>query len=223
MTLLMSHDEARKNEAMRLEFQSRLHLDFGTAILTCGDFAAMDGPIGLGVERKTLNNLIFSILNNELDEQLSRMVDTYDMPVLLVEGFPLPDVDGKVEVFGASKHIPYGLLIATVAGWWTRGVFPIFLKNVQGTVRTVIDLYRYCSKGDHRRNFAPRKLSGNMRPLSVRDQMLIQLPGMGPAALKKIDSTLDMAGLAGWSEQEWQDQVGKSLGAKAYAALRSSK
>jgi len=221
MTLLMSHDEARKQETLRLEFSSRLNSDFTTAVLPCGDFAAMDIPLGLGIERKSLNNLVFSILNNELDEQMSRMVNTYDMPVLLIEGWPIPDVDGKVSVHGANKKVPYPLLVSTVAGWWARGAFPVFVKNIGGTVRTVIDLYRYCSKHGHRENFAPRKLTPNMRPLSLRDQMLIQVPGVGPKALGKLPKT-PLAEIIEWEKKVWQDQLGKSLGAKVYAALRSA-
>ncbi|KKK96192.1 hypothetical protein LCGC14_2665240, partial [marine sediment metagenome] len=75
--LTMTSDEARKQATVRLALAALLKDDFEVDNLFVGDFAALDTPLSLGIERKSFPNLVQSLASNELDEQLSKMVDVY--------------------------------------------------------------------------------------------------------------------------------------------------
>ncbi len=218
--LTMTSDEARKQAAVRLALATLLKDEFEVDNLFVGDFAALDTPLSLGIERKSFSNLVQSLASNELDEQLSKMVDVYDIPVLLVEGLPVP-VAGKVRVYGARRSYTYAWIIGSIVGWFLRGVLPVFVKDLKATPPTVAALYGVAKKLEHRDSFAPKRVLPNLRPMSLTERAMMQFPGVGEkrAKLFRNDCLEELARL---DLAEWQKRLGKITGKKVRQAWLAS-
>jgi len=210
--LTMTSDEARKNESLRLALATLLKDDFEVEQLYVGDFAALDTPLSLGIERKTFANLVHSLASNELDEQLSKMLDTYDVTVALIEDMPVPRPDGKVRVHGAKKDYSYSWLLGSLGGWFLRGVFPL-LVPAKATPLAIVTLYKLVAKPEHREMYAPKKVLGNLRRMSLVERVMLQFPGIGEKKVKEFRDE-SLADLAIWPVEVWQDKLGKVTGRK---------
>lgn len=76
------------------------------------------GPVMIGVERKTIYDLIQSLRSGRLVEQYGRLIDEYDYICLLVEGVWRADKEGLVEILngkwssGYGKGITYGEVVS---------------------------------------------------------------------------------------------------------------
>ena len=219
--LTMSADEARKNPPVKLALSSILKDEFEVEQLYSGDFAALDTPLSLGVERKTFANLVMSLASNELDEQLSRMVDIYDIPVLLIEGLPAPQGNGRVRVYGAQRDYPYAWIINSISAWWMRGVLPIFVDKQKSTPLTVAALYDLAKKTEHRECFAPKRILPTLRPMTMAERVMMQFPGVGEKRASLFRGQA-LADLATQDEEAWQAQLGKVTGKRVWEAWRTS-
>lgn len=217
----MDQDEARKNPAVRNDLKAALGDSFDVDNLYVGDFAALDTPLSLGIERKAFSNLIQSLCSNELDEQLSKMVEVYDVSVLLVEGLPAPNRAGKVRVYGAQRSYPYSWVVSSIAAWGMRGVLPLFVQSVKATPMTVAALYHLVAKEDHRETFSPKKVLPNLRKMSLAERVLLQFPGVGEQRVKQFRGE-NLAALAALGEAEWQKRLGKVTGKKVAERWASS-
>jgi len=210
--LTMTSDEARKQAAVRLALATLLKDEFEVDNLFVGDFAALDTPLSLGIERKSFPNFVQSLASNELDEQLAKMVAVYDIPVLLIEGLPVP-VAGKVRVYGAQRSYTYAWIIGSIVGWYLRGVLPVFVKDLKATPPTVAALYGVAKKLEHRDAFAPKKVLPNLRPMSLTERVLLQFPGVGEKRAKQFRGE-SLAALATLPVEDWQEKLGKVTGRK---------
>lgn len=215
----MTSDEARKNDSLRLALATLLKDDFEVELLYVGDFAALDTPLSLGIERKTFPNLVHSLASNELDEQLSKMVDVYDVTVVLVEDLPAPRPDGKVRVHGAKKDYSYSWLLGSLFGWALRGVAPL-LVPAKATPLAIVTLYRLVAKAEHRENFAPKKVLGNLHRMSLVERVMLQFPGIGEKRVKEFRNE-SLADLASWPVEVWQEKLGKITGRKVEEAWKT--
>lgn len=214
MTLLMSHDEARKNPGIHTGLL-KLVPELRVEPLYAGDFAALDTPIGLGVERKSFSNLMSSMGTGELDEQMAKMVEVYDFPVLLVEGLPAPNAVGKVTVWGAQTKHNYGWIVGTLAGWYARGILPYFVDKPAATPRVVAALYHYAEKPDHRETFAPKRIVNNLRPMSLAEKIMVQFGGVGPELARQFHGS-NPVDLATKTQEEWVALLGPTRGLRVY-------
>ena len=61
-------------------------LQVGIAHLDSGDYAMYPHGLSVGIERKTISNLLGSISTKQLVSQAHKLVATYDIPILLREG-----------------------------------------------------------------------------------------------------------------------------------------
>lgn len=217
--LTMDADEARKQTAIKLELATRLGDDFEVDNLYSGDFAALDTPLSLGVERKKFSNLVQSMGSGELDEQMTRLVNTYDVPVLLVEGLPVPDPAGGVHVWGAQHTVPYAWVVGAVAGWFGRGAMFFHVTDKAATPATLIALYHMFAKKEHRQVYAPKRVLPALRRMSLVEAIMIQFPGVGPKRAEGL-AAIPLVELAGWSREDWVTRLGKITGGRVYEAWR---
>jgi len=82
-----------------------------TEQLTFGDYV-FDGvfddrKITIGIELSSVNDVIGKINSNRLDYQLTGMLNTYDVSILMITGNYLPDKNGYVVVYGAPRNTKY--------------------------------------------------------------------------------------------------------------------
>lgn len=217
--LTMDTGEARNQPGINAQLRSFLRDDFDTGHLYSGDYAALDLPLALGIERKAFSNLVSSLISGELDEQLARLVEVYDVPVLLVENMPSPYPDGTVPVYGAKKNINYAWIIGSVVGWYKRGVMPLFIANQKGTAATIAAVYTTLTKKEGRTYYAPKQLAPNLRAATLVERVLLQFPGVGEKRLAPLTKQ-SLVDLANQPEEFWIGAVGPAVGKKVYEAWR---
>jgi len=123
----------RDAEIMRLEY---------------GDFAfdgnGPNGSVIIGVERKSINDLINSIKDKRLSgRQVPGIMMTYDVGVLLVEGEWESSRAGMVMVKGANNRWrKTGMVVGALKGYlfslmWMCGMQVIYTKDHQDTVNHI--------------------------------------------------------------------------------------
>lgn len=214
MPPLMSADEARKNTAI-FKSVKRLLPTLETADLFAGDFASLDTPISLGIERKTYSNLMMSLGSGELDDQLARMVDAYDFPVLLIEGLPDPNWKGEIPVYQAKRGFSYAWVAGSIIGWYARGVLPFFVPSWKSTAPTVAALVKFAEKDSHRTTFKPKRLTSNLRPMTLPEKIMVQFGGVGIELATRYREEIP-AHLANRSAEDWVADLGKVRGKRVY-------
>ena len=215
MTLIMDSLEAGKHRGVASQLTRMMGEEFTVEPLDSGDFASHDTPLTLGIERKAWGNLVGSVHDNQLDAQLSRMVDTYDVRVLLIDGMPEVRPDGYVPIFGSKKSFRYGLFLGTQSGWYARGVWPLSVRGIKAVAWTVYHLYNWCAKEEHRDTFQPQIVQDNLRPMTIGERLVYQLPGIGIEKSKEFRS-MTPADLHELPLESWQDLLGPKTGQKAY-------
>jgi Fanconi anemia group M protein len=82
VTVFVDHRERQSNVARILE---KKDISVKEVQLDVADYIISDR---IGIERKTTQDLLNSVINQRLFDQLSRLSESYDKPVLLIEGDP---------------------------------------------------------------------------------------------------------------------------------------
>lgn len=184
---------------------------FGVDVLVAGQ-----GEM-VGVQRKTVTDLIASVEDGRLAEQVVKM-GRLDMAVILLEGRPWFRN-------GALVHDGWGRQISEEA--WQRMLWTVRRAGVQvdqvddlpGTVRYVEQLARWCeSEGHSTLSVKGKKVVGRWGEKEAhhyRMQMLMGLPGVGAELAERI---LEQAGWPFELVVEL-DQV-RGLGKKKVEAIR---
>ena len=215
--LVIDEREARSNSIARRGLLARLGDDVVVEPLLSGDFASTDTPLTLGIEHKSISDFVHSLSSNRLDAQLSQLLDTYDVPVLLVDELPAPNPSGRITIYGSRHQVSYAWVVGSIFGWALRGVIPILVRAPSAVAPAVAALYGVVGKAEHRERFEPRRLLNNLRPLSLTERILLQLPGIGPDRAAKL-AHLSPESLTGLTETDWQHALGPLTGKRAYAA-----
>ena len=184
--------------------------------LVSGDFAAIDTPLTLGIEHKTFGDFVGSLSSNRLDIQLSRLVERYDVPVLMVDEIP-PERGGKLHLFGARRSVNFNWVFGSIFGWALRGVIPIMVRTPGSVGPAVATLYKVVSKEEHRASFEPQRLLDNLQALSLTERVLMQFPGIGPDRASKFAGH-SMEDLNDLDEDTWKTTLGPLTGSRAYAS-----
>jgi ERCC4-type nuclease len=91
--------------------------------LEYGDFCfpgnGPKGEVQIGIERKTVDDLINSLASSRLSaRQLPGMVQTYPYRWIIVEGLWRSTVDGRIEVFRPFSEKVKGSMKLMVGGWY---------------------------------------------------------------------------------------------------------
>lgn len=217
--LIIDEKEARSNSIARRGLLAILGKDCMVDPLVSGDFASVDTPLTLGIEHKSLSDLVSSMSSNRLDEQLSRLLDTYDVAVLLVDEMPAPNPRGRITIYGSRHQVSYAWVMGSLMGWALRGVVPMMVRSPSAVAPTVAALYGVVAKEEHRDHFEPRRLLNNLRPLSLMERILMQMPGVGADRAAKIAASIPCPAAAdSLTEKDWQKLVGPLTGKKCYEA-----
>lgn len=121
------------------------------ALLT-GDYA-WESRLGLfGVERKAASDLLNSFSSGRAAEQFRRMVGTYRVPVLLIEGRIGELETGGVDVRkGRNKHSLWNFdsLDHMLLTWQMNGMFLAHSPIASRTPMKIISLYKWSNKKSH--------------------------------------------------------------------------
>jgi len=198
--------------------------------LAYADFAfdgnGPDGPVMIGIERKTVSDLINSIKSGRLsDRQVPGVMQTYDIGCLLIEGEWFTDRDGMVKV-GRSRRktrMRVGALLGYLATvQWVCGMTILRTRNPDDTTNCVFCWAKWWEKPWSQHSSHKAVSSLNMPEdgsvwgpkMNTVSRMAYQISGLGlkraTSAGKVFGSVREMV-CAG--EEEWREVpgVGKML------------
>lgn len=132
-------------------------------------------------ERKTGIDLISSIRDNRLFEQIDRLIETYDQPILLLEN--LPSAFERVEWKKRKKHV-YGALTYI----FLRRQVPVIPTSKMSESAIVINRIASWTQEEHDDPIIARK---SPKKRSLEDNQLFFLQGLLNTGQKKAKTLLE--------------------------------
>jgi ERCC4-type nuclease len=141
--------DSREPRVLRQELLTRLPKDVVVQALDSADFVVLDkGGRAVGIERKTVSDLLSSLASPRLQSQTQRMVSTYPVRILLLEGeFALAE-DGTLIVIGTHtirptkwSHAAYQMAILSLQH--RQGFYVLSTSDLAGTVDTLRVLHSH--------------------------------------------------------------------------------
>ncbi len=135
--------------------------------------------IKVGIERKSVSNLLSSQSSGELADQLRRMLDNYDVVILLISG-PLSKRGRDrhvVTVPHAFHKVSFDSLWNELERWEARGVH-LQLCDTGDEGNRVVSLYRMFQRADTATE-RPRLKRSKSAPLTTT-------PGLGPRKMENL-------------------------------------
>jgi len=189
-----------------------------TAPLATADYAWRTGgeggsPLTVGVERKTPNDFVSSFQSGRLNDQIARLVDEYDLSVLLIDGAFNRSNRGTT---GLHKF-PYQTVQSTLFRVQMQGVKVVHLDGRVATLgSTLLGLYHYLYR-EHTWSLQRGGVKV-MRGVEVPVRMLAQIPGVGVDKAKVlIEEFGDITSIMLKSTDDLQDV--KGIGPKLAEAI----
>lgn len=183
--------------------------------LSAGDYQ-WESPLGrVGVERKTVDDLLSSIASGRLDDELARLVEAVALPVLFLQG-GLEYFRGR-PVGGGFQAVPLDLtaVLNKLLSWQLRGValYPLPDDGREGIF--LAGLYRWTQKERHQGVARRPRLLPNMERLPPRVEVFAALPGVGPERARLLAARASLReAFGGWSEADWAAVVGPRRAAR---------
>lgn len=170
------------------------------------------GPISVGIERKTLHDMLNCIEDSRYGEQRRKMNAMYDVSVLMLEGHWRPHEQGFLmegynngTTWGYAKHrssrTMYNSLYRYLIGVASTGVIITYPRNPWHCAYDVVEWFHFWNKSynSHRSMREIQKVSIpalNFRPSLLR-KWAADLPGVGvelsEAAERKFKKPITLA------------------------------
>lgn len=169
--------------------------DIGTIVpLPTADFAwaGISGQ-SIGLERKDMSDLLNSFANGRLSDQLTRLVQQYDWPILLTEGFMSQTKDGTIKIGVGSQHTIRNFRYTTIQEMLLEaqmtGVFIVNSPAKWATGNLIRKLYEFSQRTDH--NLLSRRIRPFQLGTKVDEQtfLLMGLPGVGEETARELLGT----------------------------------
>ena len=160
-----------------------------SATLEVGDFLWESRLGRVLVERKSAGDLISSLGSGRLQDQFQRMLESCDIPILLIEG-KIGEYEGTVDNRrwkGEQRFTTQWNYIAfdhLLLSWQLSGIFLAHSPSQAQTPYRLIKLYQWTQKEEH--SLTVRKRILTVEEEDPRVRFLCGLPGIGPKTASKI-------------------------------------
>lgn len=193
--------------------------DVRMCMLPSGDFA-WSTPWGrVGLEDKPLSALVTDRRNGRLDDELRRLVDTYELPILFIRGIPKVSADGSIKWLPQEAEYREGWTIDSLdnllLGRQMKGVYITWCPGDSYLADRLMSIYKYTLR---RPQDDPMKLNRQpimpfMGPLTGRAELIYTLLGQvrGIRDRREVSERLaaqfNLAEILNFDTAKWQ-QVG---------------
>lgn len=142
-------DECRKHPQLVAVLKGKPGLE--EKQLIAGDYAfATWNNLWVGLEYKLWENLMSSLVSNELTAQLRAMTACCDIPYLLLEGWRSSDYRGHIRTEHRVYDLPWSYVENYLAEIQETGIRLAHSPNVGLTAVTIQNLYEFWQNPDHR-------------------------------------------------------------------------
>ncbi len=182
--MIVASTEPAKIKALASDIHNKYEAKFGA------DIVFRKRGMWVGVQRKELGDLVNSVSDGRLGENLAKM-KSLDVAVLLIEGVPKFSLDGALlgpagaYGKGFSEDAFHGVL-------WTvqsQGIWVVHTKSVDDTVAWLGRFERWCGKERHTslmRRPGPVNNWGTASNEDFARHMLMGLPGVGVEVANRV-------------------------------------
>jgi ERCC4-type nuclease len=178
-------DLYEKNEALIDELVNRLPCE--KVILSAGDyqFHSHDNKV-IGIERKSANDLLKTITDNRLQEQIRKLVEEVDVAILLVAGKITRTKSGKCRIGHRVYNIPYKFLVSQLHEASMLGASILPIDNDDQSAATIIQLYEWFQRSEHEGWTSSPRVKVKRQKGQEQIKFLMGLPGIGQVKAKRI-------------------------------------
>lgn len=159
--------------------------------LPFGDFAIFLGKNTIGIERKTLSDLMHSYETDRLFQQLEGLRASYHYPWLLIEGHPTftNHPDGKSTLRLGSRTTQWPFLTfynGIIAKARHAGIPTINTGSLAETLRWIAGYYHYLSTHDLETDNVTAHVTRLNRKQDPRITALCAVPRLGPVVAQAL-------------------------------------
>jgi ERCC4-type nuclease len=238
--ILIDDREGSKDLADLLDDALLVRLDFGDAMFQGNNSS---GVVDIGVERKTISDLINSISTGRLSgHQLPGLIKCYHRVYLIVEGeWRGNRISGNIEVprRGGWVELNHGKRIFKWQDIWgyltTLGVMTGVVvresHNLSSTARIITQLHTWWTKPwkahrGHLTIYNPSPPHAILTPLTDKEKQIMSTAATFPGikwerALGLLDKFSSMEAMFRASEEEWREVpgIGKVVARRVWEAL----
>lgn len=187
--------------------------------LVTGD-ETWESPLGsVGVEEKTWDELL--TLGDRIDDELSRCIDSFAVPVLMVLGEIREEYGLAVPTsYTSPVKKDFDRLDNNLFEWQLRGLVLKHCPQPANRIYRLASLWRWTTKAEHRTVFVRQRKLPNLGKLGPRAEVLAALPTIGikrATTLAKVEVSL--SSMFGWGEGTWASYLGSRAAAKKIMGL----
>jgi len=173
-------DHRERSSGIIKELHKR-ELDVEVKELKIADYVmhskSSDGKIQtVGIERKTQNDFLNSIVDNRLISQLIVLKENFDIPILIIEGD-----ENMYEIRNFHPNSIRGMLAAIAVDFQ---IPTIFTKNVRDTAGLIAVIAKRIEKSKKLPSLLKKR-----KPLTIKEQqeyIIESFPGIGPTLAKAL-------------------------------------
>ena len=184
-------------------------------LMPYGDYGWVHNGMSFGIERKVNTDLLSSLTNGRINKQLRGMIEVYDVPILLIEGWI--EGHGKNVNVGKWKYQSgwnYSALFNLLLEFQMAGIFLTFSPYERETAKRIISLYKWTSHDEH------QSLSRN-KLISIKEDApmvttLATFPGIGHKRARELMKSMSLRELL--LSEDITKIVGRVTGKKVIGA-----
>jgi len=146
-----------------------------------GDYAFQTVTgLWVGLERKGADNLVGSLLTNELTSQLRGLIGCCDIPYLLREGWMTVTSKGYIRTEHKVYELPWGYLEDYLAEIQEAGIRLVHSPNVSFTPTVIRNLYNFWRKPEREHMALKQVKEANFKEFQRPLRRLANFAGYGP-------------------------------------------
>lgn len=184
-------------------------IDLNFAQLPVGDYIVSDR---ICVERKTVSDFESSIMNNRLFEQLGRLHESFEKPILIIEGSE------------ADHRLSDNVIIGTILKLYTDYNVQVIASH--GAEHTATILSKFAEREQTSEKKEPRLTGLKKAYTTYQWQALIlsSIPGIGPSLARRLLAhfkTIKNVATADRKELMKVEKIGKKKAEQIYSILNA--
>lgn len=188
------------------------------AMLPAGDFA-WSTPWGrVGLEDKPLTALVTDRRSGVLDDELRRLVATYELPILFIRGYPSVSADGSLRWLPQEAQYREGWTIDALdnllLGRQLKGVYVAWCPSDTYLGERLMSLYRYTQRRPQDESVKPSRgqVMPWLGPLTGRAELVYTLLGQvkGVRNRRELSEALaskhDLGSIFNMTAEQWASE-----------------
>lgn len=199
--------DSRERNAELLDTLKSNGVIVDSRMLNVGDFVLSDRVC---VERKTVSDFESSIINGRLFDQIKRMKEQYQFPMLIIEG--------DSEDFRLGSMVMNG----TIASLYIdHGIVALALRSAKETAEIMTSIARREQCDDSREPSAKGGARAHTTE-QLQQRIIGNLPGVGPKIARMLlEHFGSVKGISNASKEELMkvDKIGKKKAERIYSAV----